>query len=43
MDNIDFKELSSLELLELYKRINVFIDYLDKEIKDNLDGDDINA
>ena len=43
MDNIDFKELSSLELLELYKRINAFIDYLDNEIKDNLDGDDINA
>ena len=43
MDNIDFKELSSLELLELYKRINAFIDYLDKGIKDNLDGDDINA
>lgn len=43
MDNIDFKELSSLELLELYKKINSFIDYLDKEIKDNLDGDDINA
>ena len=32
MDNIDYKELSSLELLELYKRINAFID-----------GDDINA
>ena len=38
MDNIDFKELSSLELLELYyQRVE------DKKIKDNLDGDDINA
>lgn len=32
MDSMDIKKIDSLELLDIYKKINDFLEYLDKEI-----------
>jgi hypothetical protein len=39
MNDIDISKLSSLELLDIYNKLDSFIEYLNKEIKDNQVGD----